>query len=37
MTKVTACEAKTRFGELLEPVSQGKEIVSGVTLFSVSA
>lgn len=27
MTKVTAFEAKTRFGELLERVSQGEEVV----------
>ncbi len=27
MTKVTAFEAKTRFGELLERVSKGEEIV----------
>ena len=27
MTKVTAFEAKTRFGELLERVSKGEEVV----------
>lgn len=27
MTKVTAFEAKTRFGELLERVAQGEEVV----------
>lgn len=27
MTRVTASEAKTRFGELLERVSKGEEVV----------